>query len=340
MQKTYLIVTMVLATALLAAGVASTDSQTARSDCRYFNETGHWVCGEFLEFFNARGGLEIFGYPLTEAFDDPTHAGLHVQYFQRARMEWHPGNLAPYDVQLGLLVDELGYDFPPAQPDQIPSSNGPLHHYFPETQHVVSYSFLDYFRQHGGLQIFGYPRSEFMYEGGRIVQYFQRARMAWHPESSTGSQMRLANLGEIYIEEFGLPGNYDEPVPRSARPKAFGTGAYTFTEEGAANEQVVTGLTVNASVGSTVTGRQGTQTLFVYVNDQQERPLENVSVTALARYPSRRQPLEFAPTDESGFTKVEFDILPTPPGKYVVIDVTASYQDLGATTQTFFLPWW
>lgn len=340
MQRTRLIVTTVLAAALLTAGVAAVDPQATQADCRYFNETGHWVCGEFLEFFNARGGLEIFGYPLTEAFDDPTHGGLHVQYFQRARMEWHPGNPAPHNVLLGLLADELHYAFPPAQPDQIPSSDGPLHRYFPETQHVVSYGFLEYFREHGGLDIFGYPRSEFMYEGGRIVQYFQRARLAWHPESSTGSQMRLTNLGEIYIEEFGLPGNYDDPVPPSARPKEFGTGTYMLTEGDKAADPVVTRLTVNASVGSTVTGRRGTQTLFVYVNDQQGRPLENASVTVLVRYPSRRQKLELEATDGSGFTKGTFDILPTPPGKYVIIDVTVSYQDLGATTQTFFLPWW
>jgi hypothetical protein len=193
MKRARLIATLCLAAALLAAGTAGTNPQAAENDCDYFNETGHWVCGDFLEFFNSRGGLEIFGYPLTEAFDDRTRGGLHVQYFQRARMEWRPGNPAPHDVQLGLLVDELGYSFPPAQPEQIAAANGPLHRYFPTTQHVVSYAFLDYFREHGGLEIFGYPRSEFMYEGGRIVQYFQRVRMEWHPESRMGSQMRLAN---------------------------------------------------------------------------------------------------------------------------------------------------
>jgi hypothetical protein len=320
---------------LLATGVSTTSPQAAEKDCVYFSETGHWVCGEFLDFFNARGGLEIFGYPLTEAFDDPTHGGLHVQYFQRARMEWHPANSEPYKVQLGLLADELGYHFPPVPPEEVRFSSGPLHHYFPKTQHVVSYAFLDYFRDRGGLDIFGYPRSELMYEGGRIVQYFQRARLAWYPESAIGSQMQLANLGEIYLEEFELPGPYDKPVSGDARP-----GESLYERSGTPSPPVVTRLEVSASVNSFVTGRRGTQTLFVYVNDQQGRLLEGVSVTALVRYPSEEQELTFPSTDDRGFTKKSFDILPTPPGRRVVIDVKATYNDVEGTTQTFFLPWW
>lgn len=340
MHRTRLMLTLCLTAALIAVGVATMTSRAAERECRYFNETGHWVCGDFLAFFEGRGGVELFGFPLTEAFDDPTHDGLRVQYFQRARMEWHPANRAPYDVQLGLLVDELGYSFPPAQPEEIPSSNGPLHHYFPTTGHVVSYAFLDYFREHGGLDIFGYPRSEFMYESGHIIQYFQRARLVWHPESPSGPQMRPANLGEVYIEEFGLPGAFDEPVPPSATPSGSASGASSCGVSGATCEPVVTKLRVRASVRFAVTGQRGRQTLFVYVADQQQRPVKGASVTATVRYPSRRQTLELEPTHEGGFTKGTFEILSTPPGRRVVIDVTTTYQGVRGTTQMFFLPWW
>jgi hypothetical protein len=30
-----------------------------------------------------------------------------VQYFERARLEWHPTNVDPYKVQMGLLGREL-----------------------------------------------------------------------------------------------------------------------------------------------------------------------------------------------------------------------------------------
>jgi hypothetical protein len=49
---------------------------------------------------------------------------------------------------------------------------------------------------------------------------------------------------------------------------------------------------------------------------------------------------EFDPTDASGFTKWSFEILSSPPGKRVVIDVTVVYDNVTGATQTFFLPWW
>ena len=340
LRRTHSILAIVLMAAVLATGLGAKAPQTLEPECEYWNPTGHFVCGEFLDFFNARGGLEVFGYPLTEAFADATHGDLTVQYFQRARMEWHPQNPVPYTVVLGLLADELGYTYSPVPREEIPSSNGALHHYFPETQHVVSYAFLDYFRSHGGLDIFGYPISEFMYEGGRVVQYFQRARMEWHPESEVGSQISLANLGETYIERFGIPGNYDDPIPPPSELGETPLSAFRFGEGTAGPNQGVTELTVSASVRWAITGRQGTQTLYVYVDDQQRQPVSGAYVTMVARYPSNRQQVELGSTDESGFVKGSFEILPAPPGERVIIDVTVTYQDLEETTQTFFLPWW
>ncbi|MCK4472452.1 MAG: murein L,D-transpeptidase, partial [Anaerolineae bacterium] len=173
-----LLVIAVLVVVLLGS-VPATYAQTPTGNCRYFVQTGHYVCDEFLEFYDTRGGSEIFGFPLTEAFEDSV-LRLRVQYFQCTRMEWHPNNPAPYKVQLGLLADELigklGYHFPPVLAEQIPAFNNDVHHYFSETGHVVSHAFLKYFREKGGVDIFGYPRSEFMLEDGYVVQYFQRAR--------------------------------------------------------------------------------------------------------------------------------------------------------------------
>ncbi len=67
--------------------------------CEYHAATGHNACGRFREVWQA-GGLMIYGYPITEAFEED---GLTVQYFERARFEHHPGNQPPYDVLLGLL---------------------------------------------------------------------------------------------------------------------------------------------------------------------------------------------------------------------------------------------
>jgi hypothetical protein len=78
--------------------------------CVFYTETGHNACNGFLAYWNRFGGIDSFGYPLTEEFtavDAATGRTTTTQYFQRARFEWHPGS-APqrFDVQLGLLGSE------------------------------------------------------------------------------------------------------------------------------------------------------------------------------------------------------------------------------------------
>lgn len=317
--------TVLLIIALLLSGIAAAPLQASGKNCRYFIETGHYVCDEFLQFFETRGGIEIFGFPISEAFEDPAR-GLRLQYFQRARLEWHPYNPDPYKVQLGLLADELGYIYPRARPEQIPPFNSALHHYFHETGHVVSYAFLEYFNKYG-VDIFGYPRSAFMYEGGRIVQYFQRARMEWYPENAA-SPIRLAPLGEIYLERFPIPEQYTRPQPAPAT-SALGSPTRTVTK-----------LIVSATVRFAITGRTGRQTVFVYVNDQQQKPVQDAAVRMVVRYPSGDRTYDFPRTNASGFARLGFDILPSPPGRKVIIDVIVTYGGLTGNTQTFFLPWW
>ncbi len=82
----------------------------AASDARFFPETGHNLRGRFRTYWEANGGLAIYGLPLTEEFDEvsPTNGQKYrVQYFERARFEYHPENPAPYDVLLGQLGRQL-----------------------------------------------------------------------------------------------------------------------------------------------------------------------------------------------------------------------------------------
>lgn len=325
--------TRTAATATLTKASDGAEVSSTAEACEYFPETGQFVCDQFLAFFRAKGGIEIFGYPLTCAFDDPDHAGLHVQYFQRARMELHPDPRGGHQVLLGLLVDELGYSFPPADDDQIPSSNTATHHYFPETRHVVSYAFLDAFREKGGLEIFGYPRSEFLYEDGHIVQYFQRARMEWHPKNTAESLIQLTNMGEVYLERFQVPQSYRQPQPPS-RP-----GDVSAMGSDAGARSAIIALEVNASVQHAIIGPRGAQTVFVHVTSQQGQPVEGVNVAALVRYPGRETHLDLPPTNDRGFSKRSFELVPSPPGEKIVIKVTATYGDLVGRTQTSFLRW-
>ena len=69
----------------------------------YFPETGHNLRGRFADYWVMHGGLDQFGYPLSEEFTERLEDGREytVQYFERARFEHHPENPAPYDVLLG-----------------------------------------------------------------------------------------------------------------------------------------------------------------------------------------------------------------------------------------------
>ncbi len=76
----------------------------------FFKETGHTLKGEFLRVWQAGGGLPIFGYPISEEFNEvsPSDGKVHImQYFERARFEWHQEAAGtPQQVQLGLVGRE------------------------------------------------------------------------------------------------------------------------------------------------------------------------------------------------------------------------------------------
>lgn len=84
--------------------------------------------------------------------------------------------------------------------------------YFPATGHWVQGDFLSFFDQHGGLAIFGYPRTEQMVSDGRIVQYFQRARMESWPSNPPPYNVQLMLIGDAVM------GPGDPPIPSNQIP--------------------------------------------------------------------------------------------------------------------------
>ncbi len=93
---------------------------TSDGATEFFPETGHRLGGGFKTYWHAHGlnmddagvsyreSLALFGYPISEEFTDPA-TGYTVQYFERARFEYHPENQEPYKILLGrLTADTLG----------------------------------------------------------------------------------------------------------------------------------------------------------------------------------------------------------------------------------------
>jgi len=182
-------------------------------DVVYFPQVGHTLRGLFLDYWESYGGLDQFGYPLTEQFIEVSATDgkpYVVQYFERARFEDHPENAAPNNVLLGLLGRTVtaGREgeaaFLPTQRQQIP---GFL--YFGETGHNITVQFSDYWLQHGGLSVYGYPISEAFNEinpaDGRsyLVQYFERNRLEYHPEMPEPYRVSLGLLGAQVLRQRG-----------------------------------------------------------------------------------------------------------------------------------------
>lgn len=77
---------------------------TSSDDRVYFPETQHSLSSGFKQFWDANGGLAIFGFPISEEFQEN---GKTVQYFERARFEFNPdGAETQSKVILGLLGRE------------------------------------------------------------------------------------------------------------------------------------------------------------------------------------------------------------------------------------------
>jgi hypothetical protein len=77
----------------------------------YFQETGQYLGGPFREYWDDLGGLEIFGFPISPEFEEENPADGEtyvVQYFERARFEWHPDlEGTEFEVQFGLLGNQV-----------------------------------------------------------------------------------------------------------------------------------------------------------------------------------------------------------------------------------------
>ena len=80
-------------------------ADAAQSAQRCFPETRYTLCEPFLSYWGRNGGVERFGYPISEPVAESAGNWYGtVQYFERRRMEHHP-ELAgtPHEVLLGLL---------------------------------------------------------------------------------------------------------------------------------------------------------------------------------------------------------------------------------------------
>lgn len=180
--------------------------------------TGFTLAPEFVQFYDTHSGLALFGY----AISPPRIEGSNlVQWTERQRLEWHPENRgANYEVLLGLLGRELtrGFDGPSFSYSEDRTINSEDAIFFPQTKHEVTEPFAGYWRQHGGLPVFGYPIStRHTDENGLEIQWFERARFEYHPELPAPHKVLLGHLGLEAQRRLGIP-RYELEVGLGAAP--------------------------------------------------------------------------------------------------------------------------
>jgi hypothetical protein len=290
---------------------------------RYYSETGHTLDGEFLPYFNQHGGLEILGYPITDAFID-YWSGLVVQYTQNSRLELYPD---PETKTMQVRLKELGVLFVGdraldlADPVAIGSNSDC--EYYPLTGHNVCYMFLEYYEQHGGPALFGYPVSEFTVENDRLVQYFQGFRLDWYPENPQSSKVQVAPLGRVHFERMG----YDRDLLRPRAPS--NALAYEIVD-----------LHPKSSVQKAVVKTADTQRVFVVVRDQNLLPVSSAAVTLVVNYPTETRTLTMPPTNLDGVSQYSLEFSGLEPGDEVDLEFFISSGTVLTSTRDSFRVWW
>ncbi len=190
---------------------ARADGGTAGEAC--FAETGFCVRGRFLAYWQQHGGLAINGFPLGDERQEILEDGntYTVQYFERVRLEYHPENAAPYDVLLGqfgrrILSDQYGADPAGALPAARPTDPVAGQGFFAETRHTLAGGFQRYWEANGGLTQFGFALTEPFQEQEEdgntyTVQYFERARLEYHPENPVPYDVLLGQFGRDILTQ-------------------------------------------------------------------------------------------------------------------------------------------
>ncbi|EFO80751.1 ErfK/YbiS/YcfS/YnhG family protein [Oscillochloris trichoides DG-6] len=104
----------------LARRFPAATSRADQADTRFFAATKHTLAPPFREFWEGNGGVEVFGFPISEPLWEYVGAELiQVQYFERTRLEYRAMNRPAVTMSgLGRDVARLrGINTAPVSPD-------------------------------------------------------------------------------------------------------------------------------------------------------------------------------------------------------------------------------
>ena len=180
---------------------------------------GRTLVADFMEHFERTGGLTRWGYPTSEVLIE--ESGTLTQYYQRGVVDFHARPDLGADVY--VLERRLAWDYfggglggsedQGVEPGTTNPNSGDLlgpwgHKVSNLSVDGTQIGFLDFYNQLGGVDSFGYPKTEARADTneagtlhipeatpGFIRQYFQAAVMEYHP-TDPGDPVKLRLLGD------------------------------------------------------------------------------------------------------------------------------------------------
>lgn len=298
---------------LAACGGGSAESNTPTA----VSANGIPVAAEFQGFYQAYGGQEILGAPITELFT-AVPGERPLQYFQNVRLEYDTAANGVAISQLGVW--ELGGL---NEQQRAPVPENAVVRAFPNSEFTVQDEFLRFYDAQAGDVLLGLPISDQLNVDGLRVQYFENGRLEWRPEAPADQRVQLSDLGQAHFDN-EMAFTYQEMRP--ARP---------VSSAGVSN------VDVSAYVKSPILYDGEDQVLYVTVRTPSEAPVSNVVVDVVVSYGDEDQTVRSVPTDDLGQVMLPLDFA-IPPGEDVVLRLTAlagNGRSLGETVLTY-KTWW
>ncbi|HNT54418.1 MAG TPA: hypothetical protein PKG95_06880 [Anaerolineaceae bacterium] len=302
---------------VLALPIASDVTAAQQIYEEFFEETGYWVRGPMLtQYYSSPAPNFFYGFPITRQYTDP-QSGSQVQFFQRARFEMRQTAAGPV-----VTVSPLGEWLHDRTADlaEFPRSAASCRII---GAYPVCYAFLQFYDSNQGSETLGIPVSDAEIRDGRMVQYFEYARLEWQPDNPAGLHVVLTDVGRIYFDLWVKNNEVTQPestgnIPISnLRPQVFAFSQHALIQ------------------ANTV------QKIYVIVQDQFLQPLPNALVTVTIYIPGQpAQTLPVINTNRSGFAVVDYAVGDLPENELIQVRVMVLVGGKQIETQTWFRIWW
>jgi uncharacterized protein len=205
-----LVALLVGMTALAPAAETSIAQARPAAIGKYFDQTGQAVGGAFWQYWNATGGLNRHGYPVSPEMNERNSADgktYVVQYFERTQLEYRPDKRILHNTQVtnvGTWLYGQRYGRTGATGQQPNTTRGSI--LVRATNKRIGGKFLEYYNKNGGAAQLGNPISDEFNERSVLdnktykVQYFERAVLQFHPDKRAPWDVTPLQAGQFRYE--------------------------------------------------------------------------------------------------------------------------------------------